>query len=834
MAKETKRKLLFTAIFLSILLIYSAYAALIPNVHAEEIAVQEKALTILNDVAGLDTAKYRANLDLGNPDLYLETLPQENLKYTLESDESKLEVICAFVNENLRSMSVYILDGSPHMIQPATNTLEMAKAFINKYQTYSGASYYGMLRPMLDNVEADKSVTKTSGNAKLEATVDGNSTSFRWTYMINGVEAPSKCVALYFEQGFLKHFIDTWDLYKIGSTDINLSKEEAVKIAMDRAKNYSWRVGVGGDSWIEVTEFNIVGVSQTTLDFGNYISKKDARGGDPLTLYPGWRIHLYFDKLYPGNVYGLNVGVWADTGEVHDIRTMFTLGAYPPIEDPSSNQDSIEQSDNETSTNLLPIAWIALPISIAIVLGATIAYSKRKKRMHHALPNMPRSNSLKLGGALCLLISLTMFSMAMPTVKAGTYGMSLYGSRTGVVWDEQVAAMGVISSMDYYFSTYAGYTCYNRYGSQTQRETVLYQASAMEQAFDHVAMFHHGHAGFDYISNPQILKNGDFEIGASYWTLGGYGDHRVTSEDRHSGSYSLLLGYKYSPNVANSRDWAYQLITIPSYATNVRFSFWYHLFTEDSVSYDWFEVYVAPVGGYPSLVFKKGGLTEGGLEEYGWSKVSIDLSAYAGQSIYVYFAVANWYDTLYKTWCYIDDVTYEVLHWDYLDDDWNINNPSINDEIWDYDVYPQTWRSKTFFVILWACRQGDVEGYYDNSAQKAVGMPYAWHRPVSSGDCFIGFKDASMPLTQVSEHHSYVTYNYWLIRFVYHATYNHRTVMQALDQASIDYFGISYSETELGRDDGFWADWPEYPGWPEMPMTKGWMKIYGNPNIYLY
>jgi hypothetical protein len=38
-----KRKLLFTTIFLSILLISSVYIALITNVHTEEITAQEKA-----------------------------------------------------------------------------------------------------------------------------------------------------------------------------------------------------------------------------------------------------------------------------------------------------------------------------------------------------------------------------------------------------------------------------------------------------------------------------------------------------------------------------------------------------------------------------------------------------------------------------------------------------------------------------------------------------------------------------------------------------------------------------------------------------------------------
>ena len=297
MGLPTKR--LIVALVLAAVL--TLLLAQLPDAVSAEPTNQEKALAILSEMVGLDMAKYHATRDSYTQDLYFETLPQEHLKYTLESDESKLEIIYAFVNENLRSMSVYIINGSPHTTQPTTNTLEMAKTFISKYQTYSEASYYGMLRPMLDAVEADKNVTKTSENAKLEVTIDENSVSFRWTYTINGVEAPSKCVALYFEQGFLKHFIDTWSLYKIGVEDVNISEKQAIEIAMDAAKNYSWRVGVGGDNpSVEVTEFNIAGVSKTTLDFGNYISKEEARGGDPLTLYPGWHIYLYLDKLYPG------------------------------------------------------------------------------------------------------------------------------------------------------------------------------------------------------------------------------------------------------------------------------------------------------------------------------------------------------------------------------------------------------------------------------------------------------------------------------------------------------------------------------------------------------
>jgi hypothetical protein len=83
-----------------------------------------------------------------------------------------------------------------------------------------------------------------------------------------------------------------------------------------------------------------------------------------------------------------------------------------------------------------------------------------------------------------------------------------------------------------------------------------------------------------------LLRNGGFEYESLYevpspWITGGPGDHRVTDEDRYSGSRSMLIGFKYSANVANARDWCYQTITIPATVTNAYLSFYYHLFTED-------------------------------------------------------------------------------------------------------------------------------------------------------------------------------------------------------------------------------------------------------------
>lgn len=489
-----------TLIMISFLLVQ------IPSAFSSELTSPEKTLTILEDMVGLDTSAYSTTLELHNQVLDYKGLPQEDVKYTLESGESKLEVICTFVNEKLHSINIYS-NGLPHITQQATSTIEMAKDIINRYQTISGASYYGTLVSMLDNVEANKNVTKTFENVNLKVTDNANYTSYRWTYTVNGIEAPSKCVALKFEKGFLKYFIDNWSLYTIGSTDLNLSEEEAVRIAIDRTKNFSWNVIMGSDNPpVTVTEFNVVGVSETKLNIGNYASKKDARSGEPLTLYPGWRVKLYFDKLYLGNVYGVDVGIWADTGEINDIRTLKFLGDYSSNGDVNGNGDSIglesnEEANNETSANILAITWIALLITI--VLGAIIVHSKRKKKRSHELHNGPKANSLKLSGALlCLLISLTIFPMVMQTVNAGTYVMPLYGSTYEVEEDESDAAHSVINVWESYYNTWTDYTIYDLHGSDTEKDTVLDHADAFEDYFDHVAMFHYGHGGMN-MSSPQ-------------------------------------------------------------------------------------------------------------------------------------------------------------------------------------------------------------------------------------------------------------------------------------------------------------------------------------------
>jgi hypothetical protein len=40
-----------------------------------------------------------------------------------------------------------------------------------------------------------------------------------------------------------------------------------------------------------------------------------------LALYPQWTVTVWLDKVYPGGVNSLSVEVWADTGDIAQIKT---------------------------------------------------------------------------------------------------------------------------------------------------------------------------------------------------------------------------------------------------------------------------------------------------------------------------------------------------------------------------------------------------------------------------------------------------------------------------------------------------------------------------------
>jgi hypothetical protein len=507
-------------VFLSVLLSCSVYASLIPNAHAAELTTQQKGLAILRNVVGLNLTKYSVTtkeIPANQQASYFGVVPQENVGYELASGESRLKTLYTFVRGKLQMIHVLETEGTPSLIKPATitNPVEMAKDFLGNYQAYTADSIYGELKPMLDKVDASKNTTKLSGNTQLDVSAIDSYTTFRWTYMFNGVITPSKVVALGFKNGFLKYFVDNWNLYGVGSTNINLSKKEAIAIALDTAKAYNWSVKLDADT-LETKNFNESNVRWTALLFDDSLGAGKARSEDILTVYPVWRVGVALNKWY-GNMYGIEIDIWADTKEVRRVQEAWST--LPPPE-------GVPTADESTATASVNSMWIAIPILATV--GTAIFLVSSKKKSHSYTVLGPRG--LKTGGILfCFLIASMILLSPIATVNATTRAAVIWGSEsTGAgeypsSWRKSSTEIDlqrqVASDIRYYFAL-GGYNGVNHQGNTgSLKSQILSDISYYQSNYNYVAVvdFDHGIGRDDYLLAPPGEFHYMFEDNVGTW-----------------------------------------------------------------------------------------------------------------------------------------------------------------------------------------------------------------------------------------------------------------------------------------------------------------------------
>ena len=271
------------------------------------------AVTFLQDVIRVDITQYQTTLlsntvevrsDLGG-------VVEEILKYSLTNSESQIDVILRFRNRELSRYQMNLFEGSPIYAQPQPfSVLDTAKNLLQRLSSYNDASYLRDMSNMIALVSETDDTEITDDNMKLIVSVSGANAEIQWLYTENGVDFPVKSLTLDFENGVLKELTDGWYLFSIGSTEVNVSSEEALEIAKNAVRSFTWEV-----DGATVSSFNV-------LDDPVSVVFHPTPRGQNLKLVPYWYIILYLDKVYPGGVNRIAVGVWADTGTVDQIRTL--------------------------------------------------------------------------------------------------------------------------------------------------------------------------------------------------------------------------------------------------------------------------------------------------------------------------------------------------------------------------------------------------------------------------------------------------------------------------------------------------------------------------------
>jgi hypothetical protein len=322
-------KTLFICFLVALILVVVLAVSFIqlPMEHTTELTAPEKTIMFLEDVVEVDVSKYNATLASNRVDYppHWGGLAQEVVRYDLDGgNESNLRVTCRFRENVLHSYSLQVSKASPIFAEPQPiSLLDAAKGFIKRYKVYSDASYIQEMRSMLDMVDETEDATVTSGNIKLTVLSQEvqnypaaaiERTSFEWTYTVNGVDAPQNVVRVTFEEGVFKSLVNDWDLYSIGSSEVNVSREEALNLARNAAEDYTLRIYL--EDGLTDVEFNLVDEPVSAKLF--------MYPRETLTVYPFWRIELYFDKHYY-SAYGIQVGIWADTGEIESCESLSGL-----------------------------------------------------------------------------------------------------------------------------------------------------------------------------------------------------------------------------------------------------------------------------------------------------------------------------------------------------------------------------------------------------------------------------------------------------------------------------------------------------------------------------
>ena len=513
MAKD-KRKMLFIALFLSLVLISSTQVVLLPTVGAAEVTLPKKGLAILNDVIGLDLTKYTITtreLQATQQTSYLGVIPKEDVEYDLKSGESNLRILDTFVDGELQMIHVLENDGQPKLAElfDKPNAVEMAKSFLSNYQTYAEDVVYGEMKSTLDCVDASKNFTRTIGSTQLNVSAIDSYTTFKWTYTTNGVVAHTKFLALGFTNGFLTAFVNNWQLYSIGSTSIQLSREEAVAIALDTARNHSWSAQLEEDT-LDVANLNEKRTSWTALVFDGSLGANETRSEDPLMLYPVWCIALTLNKWY-GQLYGIQVDIWADTGEVRSVQEAWST-LPPPEGFPNAYMNKQETIISELK--IMSGLLVALPAATTVAMITAAFWLSRRKKSYS--PKLLRRRGLQNARMLVCILLFSIVFAPIATVNATTRGAAIWGAESSgapnppyISWRK---TPGEISQQSSTASSIASYFAANGYDGNgigdidrqgnpgSEKSAILRDLSTLQSYHNYIAVvdFDHGVGGFPF------------------------------------------------------------------------------------------------------------------------------------------------------------------------------------------------------------------------------------------------------------------------------------------------------------------------------------------------
>ena len=233
--------------------------------------------------------------------------------------------------------------------------------------------------------------------------------------------------------------------YKVATTDVKISREEAIRIAMPYIQAYALK------------HLLTIKKIEATFSFENDVSldrRKDRNG--LYMVYPRWMVIAWFTTKPKSGVCGYDVLLWADNGKVyhHCPQGFYSGGAAGP-------------------SWPLPAAAFTAILTLAIY---------RRLKTHKGTQRIGRKNMEGSGGggkamktvkgcidalSWSLMVTLLLFSSIPQMAHADS--STILGSRHDIT-EEEICYDNRITNLMMIYSQKAGYTTYNWCGEPATKE----------------------------------------------------------------------------------------------------------------------------------------------------------------------------------------------------------------------------------------------------------------------------------------------------------------------------------------------------------------------------
>jgi hypothetical protein len=340
-----------------------------PKAQAATANMGDKAFSFLDDVIQLDMSKYKVTLyenESNGNHLFYKLYPN-----TVSLFGSDTNVIFNFYNGTLGSCNLSPgIEGLMYK-QPFTDRYNVTLGIVQRFESWANDSWVKGMEDLMVKVGSEKNTFQVSDNESLRITVlsDGFG-SYKFSNYLEGVEYTGVSVDMGNSSRRDVFFTDSRAFRTIGNTSVTVSREQAINIAKEYVKNYSYKHTFGNGTSINVSNLNITGIS--SIDLGTNPGYAAMESITNSTLFPYWDIRVNVSNMPARGLHGVGVVILANDGTVTSSYQFSNMDIGPLLFFP------VTASLVSTLASTLAII-IAIPIVIVVVLVVALKRSQGKQ-----------------------------------------------------------------------------------------------------------------------------------------------------------------------------------------------------------------------------------------------------------------------------------------------------------------------------------------------------------------------------------------------------------------------------------------------------------------------